>query len=138
MVPLVSGSQVCPPSRVRQILSEAGFSFEDPLGAPGQLGLPDSPEMALARRFLLAFARSNVITDEYVERRFRNDKKWVLETLVPVFETRDVLEEKTWRGKGTHRIWTMKYPLEMVLEAEEGGKGPLAQLWDDLRGLGTK
>lgn len=123
------------PSRVQNLLADAGFTIQDALPDHDQLSLPDPPELAHARRFLQLFSRSNLVRDDVLERRFRGEHKWVIEEMIPVFVANEILEEKTWRGKGSHRIWVMGYPLQAVLEAEEGGKGELGALWDDLRSL---
>ena len=121
------------PSRVRQLLIGTGFLFGDEQATDEQLPAADTYEIALTRRLLQSFTRSNTITDEYIRRRFSNDQRWIMDELIPIFEQSEVLAEKTWRGSGTRRIWTMKYPLEAVLEAEEEERGVLAEVWNDLR-----
>lgn len=127
------------PTRVVQLLVSAGFGIVDSSEdeGPQQLRLLDSQQTVLARRFLQCFSRSNAVTDHLIERRFRAEKKWILDELIPVFVTNQVLEEKTWRGRGTHQIWAMKYPVETILAAEEGGSSNLTHLWEGIRSLPT-
>ena len=126
------------PSRVRQLLIKGGFSFEDEIVVDGQVAVPDTYEIAVARRLLQSFTRSNAVTDEFIRRKYSSDQRWIIEELIPIFERNEVLAEKTWRGSGSNRIWVMKYPLEAVLEAEEREKGLLANLWNDLRTFSRK
>lgn len=123
------------PSRVKQLLMNAGFLFEDQLSLSDVVDVPDSVETALAKRLLHAFTRSNAVTDEHIQVRFKSDHRWIIDELVPIFEAHRVLEEGTWRGRGSRRIWLMKQPLESVLHAEDGTEGNLSDLWSEIRQL---
>lgn len=126
------------PSRVRQLLAAAGFILEDQLTLLEEIPSPESEELSLCRRLIQCFVRSNSVTLEHLQRKFSHDYRWIVEELIPVLESYDVLEERMWRGRGSSRIWVMKHPLDKVLEAEDAEKGRLVGLWDEVRRLKRK
>ncbi len=123
------------PSRIRMLLEKHGISWSDSVDASDETpGVrdphPDSDLSKLAHRLLRLFNRTTVVTDEIIRIRFRHDHQRVLDELVPLLVDCGVIKAGTWRGRGSQRIWSLQYPIDVVLAAEDDSDiGDLGRFW---------
>jgi len=130
------------PSRIRSLLQSYGIRMIDSGGDEEEAPvLPfDTHESELAKlthRLLRLFNRSTIVTDEIIRIRFRQDHQKVLSEVVPMLVDCDVLKPGTWRGRGTQSVWSIQYPIDVVLSAQDGtDDANLKRLWRTVASAG--
>jgi len=121
------------PHRIWEQLALAGVAkVSDSELAEGPIDVcaEDPPAVRVLRRMLRLFSRSTVITDEQLQRRFRQEQATVFGFLIPLMEQHGVLAEGTWKGAGHHRVWNLTVRIDDVLAAEDGiGAPSLVAFW---------
>jgi hypothetical protein len=125
------------PARIKAALERVGMIFaeEAPL-----LPLESDAEgtfIRAARTLLSVFRRSTVVRESQVRHRLRGDAAWIADELLAIASDHGVLTEKTWKGSGQDRIWSLTARLDDVLAAEGGSaREDLTQFWEELRRRG--
>jgi hypothetical protein len=98
----------------------------------------DTEQVRVFRKFLRVFNRTTTITDDQLRMRFRQDLSLVFDFLIPALESHGVLEQRSWKGAGQKRAWSIRDRVEDILAAEEGlGEERLTALWDSVRRVGA-
>lgn len=123
------------PSRIRQTLEAFGFVFVDdelPLGGDAEDAWEDSGQVRLLRKLLRMFNRTTIVSDDHLRKRFGTEFAPLEGEIIPFLQQRGTLEERKWKGAGTHRAWTLAVSLDDLLAAE-GTEAPLGSIWRDLQ-----
>jgi hypothetical protein len=122
------------PARIRQVLEGFGVIFIDdelPILSDAEIE-DDSNDVRLLRKLLRMFNRTTIISDDHARKRFGSDFGTLESDLIPLLLEHGTIEERKWRGAGSHRAWTLAVSLDALLAAE-GTSGPLAAVWNDLQ-----
>lgn len=123
------------PSRIRRALEGAGFEFieeELPIGADAVVNGEDSPDVRLLRKLLRMFNRTTIVSDDHLRKRFGSDFTALESVLIPFLVENGAIEERKWKGSGSHRAWTLSVGLDAFLAAE-GAKTALGEIWRQLQ-----
>lgn len=126
---------------------ERGYSMRRILQMVGQVGIvvvrdgegPDADMSAtptelnkLVSRLLRAFRRSSGLTAGRIRLKFPADLAHrVLQEVIPLMQSKELVESVEWRGKGNQEIWTLTRSVDDILRADGGaGDEKLREFWE--------
>lgn len=123
------------PARIRRALEAFGFDFiQDELPFDEVLAEfeSDSISTRLLRKLLRMFNRTTIVSDDHLKKRFGSDFSMLESELLPYLIEQGVVEERKWKGAGTHQAWTLALGLDEFLAAE-GTAYPGGEIWKTLQ-----
>lgn len=123
------------PARIRRALESFGIVFADVQATEVELSIEvddDSNLVRLLRKLLRMFNRTTIVSDDHLRKRFGSDFQTLESELIPFLVHEGVVDERKWRGSGSHRAWTLALGLDNLLAAE-GNPGPQGDVWRTLQ-----
>ena len=123
------------PTRITSLLSSLGIDSDaQQPSLEGIETVEDYDSWRLGRRFLSLFSRSTTVTDHMLMNKFHNGGTvdFVRGTLIPLMISNDLVEERSWRGSGSGRVWSLRRSLGDILSAVDRPSDPANQFWREL------
>lgn len=126
------------PERIAWRLESTGITRAD---AQSQEMLPvvfvETALEKLAHRVMRLFSRTTIISETQLHQRFKGDSGVVIDIIIPLMESREILQARTWKGAGQSRVWALSERFDDLLQAQGGtGKANLVAFWKDVRDAG--
>jgi len=121
-------------ARIRRALESFGIVFADVQATEVELSIEvddDSNLVRLLRKLLRMFNRTTTVSDDHLRKRFGSDFQTLESELIPFLVHEGVVDERKWRGSGSHRAWTLALGLDNLLT--EGNPGPQGDVWRTLQ-----
>lgn len=125
------------PQRMHWQLEKLGILVDGPPPDGGDNDIDvfeGSPFYRFVHRALRLFHRSTILPEHVIVTKFRQDNGIVLNEVMPLLETYEIVEERPWRGSGTQRLWVIRKRIDEVFAAEGGDdQTSLGAFWRDVR-----
>lgn len=128
------------PIRIHAALRERGIALETgtpPVPKEEVAALAEEAHAEkLARRLLRLFYRTTVVHEDWIQGRFPQDARVVIENIMPLLVKHELAEAKQWRGAGSQQCWSLRQPASRILASEDGSaQGEATAFWRAVRGM---
>jgi hypothetical protein len=90
----------------------------------------------LTRRLLRLFYRTTVVHEDWIQGRFPQDARVVVEEIMPLLVKHGLAEAKQWRGAGSQQCWALRQPASRIIAADgESEQSEEAAFWRALKAM---
>ncbi len=132
-------SRVYSPQLIVDTLADMGFTFYD-VKSRSVDPFDESREKKMLIKFLNTFRKRTRVTGNVLNMKFLGGQyNFVTETLIPLAEKYDIIEEIQWEGRRKDRVWQLRIRIEDILKGQEADdKSKLASFWKRMRKIAKK